>query len=116
MMVLRAPRVEMCRASGACRTVIEVFGNAKTTTAGTAQHGFRISAAEGPHLGGMVGDALMAVETRYPQPAALHPQHNDVGGPLPVRAAPVNVDIDPVNRYAVDKPHIPAILGQVWGF
>ena len=116
MMVRRAPRVERCRASGACRTVVEVLRNAQTIATGAAEHRFRIAATQGPDLGGMVGDRLVAVETRYPQPAAFHAQRDDVVRPSPVRAASNAIDIDPVDRYSsVDAPHIPAALGEICG-
>ena len=114
-MVMRAPRVEVRCAPGAHRIGIEVFGNAKKAAAGPAQHRFRFAATKGPHLGGMVGHRLVAVETRYPQPAAFHAQRDDVVRAPPMRAASIAIDIDPVDGYSVDAPHIPAALGEIWG-
>ena len=112
MMVLRAPQVEVCRASGAHRIGIEVFGDAQKSAAGAAQHRFRLAASKRPHLGGMVGDRLVAVETRHPQPAAFHAQRDDIVRPSPMRAASIVIDINPVDGYAVDAPHIHA--GGPW--
>ena len=101
---MRAPRIELCRACGTRATVVEVFGNAQDAAAGTAQHRLGTAANKRPDLGGMVGESLMAVEARYPQPAALHAQGDYVVGPSPMRATAVHVDIDPVDRNSVDKP------------
>ena len=104
-MVTRATRVEVCRASGARHTAIEVFGNAQNPATGTAQHRFGIAAANGPRHGGMVGDRLVACETRHPKPAAPHAQGDYIGRPSPVRAASTDIDVDPLDGHPVDTPH-----------
>jgi hypothetical protein len=82
MIVLSAPRIELCPASRAARITLQVLKNSHRSTAGAAKYGWLVPFTFRPDCDGMIGERHVAVSAGIVKAATFHLDGDDVIRPV----------------------------------
>jgi hypothetical protein len=104
MIVASTFRIELGAASRATKLALQVLVDRQLYTTGAAQFCFLAPFALGPDFDFVFGKRSMALLARIVDAAALHPDRNDVGCSVEVRAPGLRIEINPTHIWKV-KSH-----------
>ncbi len=101
MVVVAAGGVERRLAGGATVVALEVLGDGEFGAAGSAKDGRLVPFGSRPALDGMAGEGSMAILAGVVEPAALHPDCDNVGGAVVVEATALRIEVQSVDFWSL---------------